>query len=78
MQSLVDDYLYRYLHDVFPVLEGTKVVGCVSKKQVGNSIAGSIGPDKIVADIMDVLSPEKTSVAAAMPARHWLRWIRRD
>lgn len=59
VQSLVDDYLYRYLHDMFPVLEGTRVVGCVSKKQVGNLLRAE-WPHKSVADIMDSCSPEKT------------------
>lgn len=64
VQSLVDDYLYRYLHDMFPVLEGTKVVGCVSKKQVGN-LSRAAWPHKSVADIMDVCSPEKTVQAGS-------------
>ncbi len=59
VQSLVDDYLYRYLHDMFPVLDGTKVVGCVSKDQVGN-LSRAEWPHKSVADIMEACSPEKT------------------
>jgi Zn-dependent protease/predicted transcriptional regulator len=59
VQALVDDYLYRYLYDMFPVLEGTKVVGCASKKHVGN-LSRAEWPHKRVADIMEVCSPEKT------------------
>ncbi len=59
VQSLVDDYLYRYLHDVFPVLEDSKVVGCVSKKHVAN-LSRAEWSRKSVADIMDVCSSEKT------------------
>lgn len=33
VQSLIDDYLFRYF-DVFPVVVGTQVVGCVSVRQV--------------------------------------------
>lgn len=35
VQTLVDDYLYRYLHDLFPVLQNDRVVGCISTKQLG-------------------------------------------
>ena len=59
VQALVDDYLYRYLYDMFPVLEGTKVVGCASKKHAGN-LSRAEWPHKRVADIMEVCSPEKT------------------
>ncbi len=59
VQSLVDDYLYRYLHDMFPVLDGTKVMGCVSKKHVGK-LSRVEWPNKSVADIMEACSPEKT------------------
>lgn len=57
--SLVDDYLYRYLHDMFPVLESTGVVGRVSEKHVGNP-SRTEWPHKSVSDIRDVCSPKKT------------------
>jgi len=34
VQALVDHYLYRYQYDMYPVVEGSDVVGCVSTKQV--------------------------------------------
>jgi len=37
----------------------SKVVGCVSKKQVGH-LSWTEWPHKNVADIMDVCSPDKT------------------
>lgn len=57
--SLVEDYLYRYLHDIFPVLEGTEVVGRVSEKHVGKPSRTEWSP-KSVSDIRDVCSPKKT------------------
>jgi Zn-dependent protease/predicted transcriptional regulator len=59
VQSLVDDYFYRYFHDVFPVLVGRQVVGCVSKKQIA-SLPRTEWPTKTVADIMSGCAPDNT------------------
>ncbi|OQW32304.1 MAG: peptidase M50 [Nitrospira sp. SG-bin1] len=59
VRSLVDDYFYRYFHDVFPVVVGTQVVGCVSKRQIA-ALPRSEWPYKTVADIMTGCSSENT------------------
>lgn len=58
VQTLVDDYLYRYLHDLFPVLEGANLLGCVTTKQVG-AVPRTEWPSKTVADIMTACAAEK-------------------
>lgn len=57
VQSLVDAYLYRYLYDLFPVTRDSKVVGCISSKQIG-SLPRTEWDRKSVADIMTPCSPE--------------------
>ncbi|ALA59137.1 site-2 protease family protein [Nitrospira moscoviensis] len=59
VQSLVDDYLYRYLYDMFPVLRGSTVVGCVTTKDVG-ALPRAEWARKTVADVMRTCSPENT------------------
>jgi Zn-dependent protease/predicted transcriptional regulator len=34
VQQLIDDYVYRYHHKMFPVVEDGRVVGCVSMKDI--------------------------------------------
>jgi Zn-dependent protease/predicted transcriptional regulator len=34
VQQLVDDYIYRYYHKMFPVVDGEKLVGCVATKDI--------------------------------------------
>lgn len=35
LQDLVSDYVYKYHHKMFPVLDGKDVVGCITTRQVG-------------------------------------------
>lgn len=57
VQSWVDAYLYRYLYDLFPVTRDSKVVGCISSKQIG-SLPRTEWDRKSVADVMTPCSPE--------------------
>ncbi|MDY7037400.1 MAG: site-2 protease family protein [Thermodesulfobacteriota bacterium] len=34
VEQLVDDYIYRYHYKMFPVVEGDKLIGCITTKQV--------------------------------------------
>jgi len=34
VEKLVEDYIYKYHHKMFPVMEGEKLVGCVTTRQV--------------------------------------------
>lgn len=34
VQALVDDYVYRFHHDLFPVTDGSQLVGCVSTRDI--------------------------------------------
>jgi Zn-dependent protease len=36
VNQLVDEYIYRYLHDLFPVIKDSRLLGCVSSRQVRN------------------------------------------
>jgi Zn-dependent protease/predicted transcriptional regulator len=35
LQELVDDYVYKYHHKMFPVMDGQQVQGCITTRQVG-------------------------------------------
>jgi len=34
IEELIEDYVYRYHYKMFPVVEGGRLVGCVSTRQV--------------------------------------------
>ena len=34
IEKLVEDYIYKYHHKMFPVMEGEKLVGCITTRQV--------------------------------------------
>jgi len=34
IEDLVEDYIYRYHHDVFPVTDGSRLVGCIGVPQL--------------------------------------------
>jgi Zn-dependent protease/CBS domain-containing protein len=62
VQALVDEYLYRYLHDMFPVTRDSRALGCVTTRQVGN-LPRTEWARTTVADIMAPAS-EGNSVQA--------------
>lgn len=64
VQSLVDEYLYRYLYDVFPVSRGSKVVGCISSKQIGG-LPRTEWDRKSVAEVMTPCSQENSIQAGS-------------
>ncbi|MCC2643822.1 MAG: putative zinc metalloprotease containing domain pair [Nitrospira sp.] len=59
VQSWVDEYLYRYLYDAFPVSRDSKVVGCISSKQIG-SLPRTEWDRKSVAEVMTPCSQENS------------------
>ena len=34
VEKLVEDYIYKYHHKMFPVMEGEKLVGCITTRQI--------------------------------------------
>lgn len=34
IKAFIDDYVYRYLHDIYPVMKNSQLVGCVETKQI--------------------------------------------
>jgi Zn-dependent protease len=56
VQQFVDDYLYNQFHDVYPVVEGSHVLGLVISKQVKN-IPQSQWANTVLRTLMDPLSP---------------------
>lgn len=59
VQSFVDDYLYRYFHRMFPVVDDGRLLGCVSMSDV-KELDRAGWSTATVADIMQPLSPENT------------------
>ncbi len=59
VQDLVDKYLYRYLHDMFPVSKDARVYGCITLRQVSD-VPREEWPHKTVADLMTPCSSENT------------------
>ncbi len=59
VQSLVEDFLYRYLHDMLPVVQHSKVLGCISSRHVTGLPRGE-WPRRTVADLMTRCTPDTT------------------
>jgi Zn-dependent protease/predicted transcriptional regulator len=68
VQTFVDEYLYRYLHDMFPVSRDSKVVGCLSTRQLGK-VPRSEWAQTPVADLMNPCSSENTIQADSDAAK---------
>lgn len=59
VQALVDDYFYRYYHDVFPVTDNGRLVGCVSARDV-KKVDRKKWKTSTVGDIMIPCGPDNT------------------
>ena len=67
MRELVDDYVYRHHHKMYPVLDGDTLVGCVTTRDVRElpqgewerqsvgTLASEPGDDNTVAPDMDAM-----------------------
>jgi Zn-dependent protease/CBS domain-containing protein len=75
VRDLVEDYVYRYHHDLFPVADGRRLVGCVGVRQIKETPREDW--DRLtVAGIMFRCSADNT-VAADMDAVKALGLMRR-
>ena len=66
VQDLVDDYLYRYHHDMFPVMSQGALVGCVTIRDV-KTMPRKNWQTKPVSNIMKPCSADNT-IGADIPA----------
>lgn len=57
LQELVEGYVYKYHHKLFPVINNQDVLGCVTTRQVG-AVARENWPKVMVGEIMRKCSPE--------------------
>jgi len=57
--DLVDDYIYRYHFEMFPVVENDRLVGCVTARQV-RDVARQDWPQRTVAQIATQCSADTT------------------
>lgn len=57
LQELVDDYVYRYHHKMFPVVQGQDVLGCITTRQVG-TVSRENWSKILVGELMRRCSPE--------------------
>jgi Zn-dependent protease/CBS domain-containing protein len=69
VRQLVQEYIYRYHHKMFPVVEGTTLVGCVTSRAV-QSIPSAAWDQQTVGDLLSECSTQNTisSTADAMDA----------
>jgi Zn-dependent protease/CBS domain-containing protein len=59
IEDLVEHYIYKYHYKMFPVVEGGKLVGCMTTKQVKEVPREQWGL-KRVGDLLSTCSPENT------------------
>jgi len=57
--DLVRDYFYRYYFKTFPVVDGSRLVGCVSTRDV-KAVPQARWPFATVADVMNRCTPDNT------------------
>jgi Zn-dependent protease/predicted transcriptional regulator len=60
LSELVEEYIYKHHHKVFPVVEdGRKLIGCVTSRRV-KEISWDEWPSKTVGQVADSCSPDNT------------------
>jgi Zn-dependent protease/CBS domain-containing protein len=59
LDRLVEDYFYRYYYKSFPVVSGSRLVGCVALDKV-RRLDREQWPTQTVADVMDSCGPDNT------------------
>lgn len=59
VRELVDDYIYRHHHSLFPVTDGDRLVGCVSARDV-KSVEREDWQRRSVRDILSACAPDNT------------------
>jgi CBS domain-containing protein len=59
VRELVEDFIYRHHHDMFPVTEDGQLIGCVSTREV-KAVPREQWDQLIVRDIAKACSPENT------------------
>ncbi len=59
VQALVEDYIYHYHYDFFPVTDGGGLIGCVTSRQV-KEVPREQWPWRRVGDIFSPCSTENT------------------
>jgi Zn-dependent protease/CBS domain-containing protein len=63
IEKLVEDYIYKYHHKMFPVMEGEKLVGCITTRQV-KEIPREAWSRETVREAASPISAENTISAA--------------
>ncbi|MGW8187067.1 MAG: site-2 protease family protein [Desulfobacterales bacterium] len=74
LDHLVEDYIYRYHHKLFPVVDGDRLLGCVTTRQV-KEVPRDQWSRKIVAELVQECSDEntiapETDAVAALASMH--------
>lgn len=59
LQQFIDDYLYNQFHDVYPVIDGGRVLGLVMSKRI-KTVPQDQWPKTKVRSIMDEVTPENS------------------
>jgi CBS domain-containing protein len=59
VQQLVEDYIYKYHHKMFPVVDGGRLIGCISIQQV-KEIPRDRWSQRTVGELVTSCSPENT------------------
>lgn len=75
LAELVEDYLYRYHHEMFPVMDDSRLVGCVGTRQV-REVPRETRETTRVQDVM-LPADEDTTVESETPAELVLETMQR-
>lgn len=74
IQELVDDYIYKHHFKMFPVVEGSELLGCISSEDV-KKIPREEWPRHRVSEVMEHCSPSNTVSPDADTAQVLMRMM---
>jgi len=76
LRNLVDDHMYRFHHDLFPVVEGASVLGVIGRKELKSTVTDQWAATS-VRDVMTALGDANT-IQASADAADALNRMRKD
>jgi CBS domain-containing protein len=75
IQDLVEDYIYRHHFKMYPVVEGERLLGCVSTDQI-KTVPREEWSRRTVADVMDCCTPENSVSPTTDAMEAWMQMSR--
>jgi Zn-dependent protease len=76
LSEMIENYVYRYYYKLFPVVEGSKLVGCITLERIKN-LSAEERAERTVGDVAEACT-EKNTIRADADAMEALSRMSRD